>query len=106
MGGLGSDSLAILIGHKVAYCSPLLHLQRFFSVVRSCVGQAFSSRNEPHHSLHTFNVIRDNSEDFFLKTYLHFLMTLECTTFILILHIHKINLMREMSLNLIKIALI
>ena len=51
-------------------------------------------------------VIRDNNEDFFLKTYLHFLMTLKRVNSVMILHIHKINFLREMSLNLIKIALI
>ena len=62
-GGLGFNSRAIQIGHSVAYGSPPLH--RFSSVVRSCVGQAFSRGDEPRHSLHP------------LKTYLRFLMTLQ-----------------------------
>ena len=53
-----------------------------------------------------FDVIRNNNEDFFLKTYLRFLMTLERVNSVMTLHIHKIIFLREMSLNLTKIALI
>ena len=63
MGGLGFDSQAIQIGHSVIYGSP--PLQRFSSVVRSCVAQALSRRDEPRHSFTYFDIIRDNYEDFF-----------------------------------------
>ena len=51
MKGLGFDSRAIQIGPSVAYGST--PLQRFSSVVRSCVGLALSRGDEPRHSLHT-----------------------------------------------------
>ena len=63
MGGLGFDSQAVQIGHNVVYGSPFL--QRFSSVVRSCVGQAHSRVDEPRHSFTYFDVTRDNNDDFF-----------------------------------------
>ena len=45
MGGLGFHFQAFQIEHSVVYGSPLL--QRFSSVVRSCVGQALSRGQEP-----------------------------------------------------------
>ena len=63
MGGLGFDSQAVQIGHSIVYGSPFL--QRFSSVVRSCVGQALSRVDEPHHSFTYFDVTRGNNEDFF-----------------------------------------
>ena len=89
MGGLGFDYQAIQIGHSVIYGSPFL--QRFSSVVRSCVGQALGRGDEPRHSFTYFDVIRDNDNEFFLKTYLRFLITLERVNCVMILHIHKIK---------------
>ena len=90
MGDPRFDSRAIQIGHSVACGSPLL--LRFSFVVRSCVGQALSRGDEPRHLFTYFDVIRDNDdEDFFLKTYLRFLMTLKRINCVIILHIHKIN---------------
>ena len=48
-----------------------------------------------------FDVTSDNNEDFFLKTYLRFVMTLDHANSVIILHIHKIYFLREMSLNFI-----
>ena len=45
MGGVRFDSQAVQIGHSVVYGSP--PLQRFSSVVRSCVGQALTRGPEP-----------------------------------------------------------
>ena len=64
---MGFDSRAIQIGHSVVYISPFL--QRFFSVVWSCVGQALSHEDEPRHSFTYFHVIRDNNEDFFENSF-------------------------------------
>ena len=49
IGDLGFDSRANQIGHSVAYGSP--PLQRFSSVVRSCVGQALIDA-ETSHAIH------------------------------------------------------
>ena len=57
------DPRAIQIGHSVVYGSP--PLQRFSSVVRSCVGLALSRGDEPRHSFTYFDAICDNNEDFF-----------------------------------------
>ena len=62
--------------------------------------------DEPRHLFTYFDVIRDNNEDFFLKTYLRFFMMLECVNSVMILHKHNINFLREMSVNLIKITFI
>ena len=53
-----------------------------------------------------FDVICDNNEDFFLKTYLHFLMMQQHVNNAMILHIQKINFLCEMFLHLIKTDLI
>ena len=97
MGGLWFDSRAIQIGHSVAYGSPPLH--RFSSVVRGCVGQAFSRGDEPRHSLLLLTKYAIIMK-IFLKTFLRFLMTLERVNSVMILRIHKINFLRD------KIALI
>ena len=56
-GGLGYDSGVSRIGHSVANGSPPL--------LRSCVAQRLSRRDEPHHSLHASAKHREHSEDFF-----------------------------------------
>ena len=78
-------------------------LQRFSSVVRSCVGlAAVISPATRLHTLMKYAIIMK----IFLKTYLRFLMTLERVNSVMILNIHKIKFLREMSLNLIQNALI
>ena len=64
MGGLGFDSRTIQIGHSVAYGSP--PLQRFSSVVQSCVGRRVSAAEmSPATRYIYFDVISDKNEDFF-----------------------------------------
>ena len=58
MGGQGFDSGAIQIRHSVAYDSP--PLQRFSSVVRSCVGQALIAAEMSPATRYIIDEIRDN----------------------------------------------